>query len=416
MDVETGPVAELFAASPRPAFGASGVTAARGFQAGAASASIKDGPPRDDIAVVVADAPCVAHAVFTQCQVVAAPVIVSRERMRGGHAQGIVINSGNANACTGEAGLRDAREMAEIASIQTGIHPALMLVASTGVIGVPLPMDRVRRGIRELRPTRDGGHDAARAIMTTDLVPKEVSLSVELQAGTVTIGGMAKGAGMVHPNMATMLCVVTTDAGLDPLLARRALQTAADRSFNQISIDGDTSTNDTLVLFASGAAGTGAIAPGSSDARTFAAALEAVCAELARMVARDGEGATRLIEVLVEGARNDEQARRIAREVAKSNLVKAAIYGRDPNWGRILAAVGNAGASLNPNAVDVFIGGQQVAARGAATPFDAVAVSEAMGADEVVVRVVLDRGGGSGSAWGCDLTEGYVKINAEYTT
>jgi glutamate N-acetyltransferase / amino-acid N-acetyltransferase len=393
-----------------------GVTAALGFHAGAASAGIKEGPARDDVAVVVADAPCVVHAVFTQCQVAAAPVILSRERVHGGHAQGIVINSGNANACTGEAGLRDAREMAELAALQTGIHPALMLVASTGVIGVPLPMDRVRDGIHSVRVSREGGNAAARAIMTTDLVPKEVAVNVELEGGTVTIGGMAKGAGMVHPNMATMLCVVTTDATLDPLVARRSLQVAADRSFNQISVDGDTSTNDTLALFASGAAAARSVRPDSRDAQAFAAALEDVCIQLARMVARDGEGATRLIDVLVEGARSDEDARRIAREVVKSNLVKAAIYGRDPNWGRIVAAVGNAGASINPNAVDVFIGDVQVAAGGVAAAFDAAAVSAAMGADEVTVRIALDRGRGTGSAWGCDLTEGYVKINAEYTT
>jgi glutamate N-acetyltransferase/amino-acid N-acetyltransferase len=393
-----------------------GVTAARGFNAGAAAAGVKEGPLREDLAVVVADAPCVAHAVFTQCKVVAAPVLVSRERIRGGHAQGIVINSGNANACTGEAGLRDAREMAELAASQTGIHPALMLVASTGLIGVALPMDRIRRGIRNLRPTPDGGHDAARAVMTTDLVSKEVAVSLDLAGKTVTIGGMAKGAGMVHPHMATMLCVVTTDADLDPRLARGALQTAADRSFNQISIDGDTSTNDMLTLLASGESGTGRIRPGSPDGVAFAAGLEAVCTVLARMVARDGEGATRLIEVRVEGARSNEQARRVAREVVRSNLVKAAIYGRDPNWGRIVAAVGNAGASVDPNGIDVFIGDQQVTRDGAAAPFDPTEVSAAMGADEVVIRVVLDRGSGVGMAWGCDLTEGYVKINAEYST
>ncbi len=411
-DTRSAVAAEILAA---PA-GAGGVTAARGFSAGAAEAGIKDGPARNDLAVVVADAPCIAHAVFTQCQVVAAPVIVSRERIRGGRAQGIVINSGNANACTGEAGLRDAREMADLAATQTGIHPALMLVASTGLIGMPLPMDRVRAGIRALQPTVAGGHEAARAIMTTDLVPKEIAFSVELAGKPATIGGMAKGAGMVHPHMATMLCVVTTDAEIDPGLARTALQTAADRSFNQISIDGDTSTNDTLALLASGAAGTGRIERGTADGDRFAAALEAACIGLARMVARDGEGATRLIEVRVAGARSDEQARRVAREVVRSNLVKAAIYGRDPNWGRIVAAVGNSGASMDPNAVDVFIGEQQVARGGAAASLDAAVVSQAMGADEVIVRIVLDRGAGVGTAWGCDLTEGYVKINAEYST
>jgi glutamate N-acetyltransferase/amino-acid N-acetyltransferase len=394
----------------------SGVTAARGFKAGAASAGIKDGARRDDVAIVVADAPCIAAGVFTQCQVVAAPVVVSRDRVRGGHAQGIVLNSGNANACTGEQGLRDARAMAELAAARTGVHPALMLVASTGVIGVPLPMDRVRHGIEQLNASEDGGGAAARAIMTTDLVSKEHAVEVQLSTGSVRVGGMAKGAGMVHPNMATMLCVVTTDADVDQRFAQATLQRAADLSFNQISVDGDTSTNDTLVLLASGAAGNGRVVPGSPDAEKLATGIEEVCSRLARMVARDGEGATRLVEARVEGARNDEQARRIAREIVRSNLVKAAIYGRDPNWGRIIAAVGNAGASVNPTGVDVFIGDVQVAEGGAAASFDAAAVSDAMGADEVLVRVVLDRGTGKGIAWGCDLTEGYVKINAEYTT
>jgi len=401
-----------------------GVTAARGFRAGAASAGIKD--PRHelsaseagrlDLAVVVADAPCVAHGLFTQCQVVAAPVIVSREKLAQSRAQGIVINSGNANACTGPAGLAAAREMADLAARQVGIDPELMLVASTGVIGVPLPMEHVRVGIGLLRPSREGARDAAHAIMTTDLVPKEYALAFDAAGAKMVVGGMAKGSGMVHPNMATMLSVVTTDAALEPRLARAALQAAADRSFNQISIDGATSTNDTLVLFASGAAGNAPLQQGTVDGDRFAAALEAVCIELARMVARDGEGATRLIEVVVEGARSDEEARRIAREVVRSNLVKAAVYGRDPNWGRVLAAVGNACATVDANTVDIFIGDHCVALDGAAAPFDAAAVSAAMGADEVRVRVAINRGTGVGRAWGCDLTEGYVKINAEYTT
>jgi glutamate N-acetyltransferase/amino-acid N-acetyltransferase len=291
-----------------------------------------------------------------------------------------------------------------------------MLVASTGVIGVPLPMDRVRRGIRQLDPSPEGGHDAAHAILTTDLVPKEWAATLKVSGQPITIGGMAKGSGMIHPNMATMLSVVTTDAALDPRFAMAALQTAADRSFNQISIDGDTSTNDTLVLFANATAGNPPIRPGTDDGEHFTAGLETVCIELARMVARDGEGATRLIEVCAEGARSDEEARRIAREVVRSNLVKAAIYGRDPNWGRLLAAVGNARATVDANAVDIFIGDHCVARGGAAAPFDRAAVSAAMGEDEVRIRVLLNRGTGMGKAWGCDLTEGYVKINAEYTT
>jgi len=393
-----------------------GVTSARGFRAAAASAGIRDGGQRLDVAVVVADRPCVTHGLFTRCRVVAAPVIVSRERLAGGRAQGIVINSGNANACTGERGLADAREMAALAAAQVGVDNEMMLVASTGVIGVPLPMDRVRGAISQLRPSAEGGHDAARAIMTTDLMRKEIAVAVEIGGRRVTIGGMAKGSGMIHPNMGTMLAVLTTDATLDVQLARTALQAAADRSFNQISVDRDTSTNDSLVLFASGEADAGSIGAGSAQATEFSYALEAACVELARMVARDGEGATRLIEVTVSGAASAGDARRIAREVVSSNLVKAAVYGRDPNWGRILAAVGNAGVPIDPNGIDVSIGGHRVAAGGAAVAFDARAVSAAMGADEVHIDVSLNRGDRIGRAWGCDLTEGYVKINAEYTT
>lgn len=404
------------AAQPALQRATGGVTASRGFRAGASAAGIKEGTDRLDLAVVVADTPCVAQAVFTQCRVVAAPVIVSRERITGGMAQGIVINSGNANACTGTEGLAAAREMADLAAARVGIDPALMLVASTGVIGVPLPMDRVRRGIAALRPSADGGHDAARAILTTDLVVKEVAIRTSIGRAEVTIAGMAKGSGMIHPNLATMLAVLTTDAALEPALARSALGQAVELSINQISVDRDTSTNDMVALFASGAAGGETIALRTPEGEQFLAGLASACIELARMIARDGEGATRLIEVVVEGAATDSDARRIAREVASSNLVKAAIYGRDPNWGRMMAAVGNAGVFVDQDRVDVFIGPCQVAAGGAPVPFDRGEVRAAMGADEVVVRVHLNSGLGRGIAWGCDLTEGYVKINAEYTT
>jgi glutamate N-acetyltransferase/amino-acid N-acetyltransferase len=252
--------------------------------------------------------------------------------------------------------------------------------------------------------------------MTTDTVAKECAVVVEIGGRRITIGGMAKGSGMIHPNMATMLAIVTTDAELDVRVARGALRAATELSFNQVSVDRDTSTNDTLVLLASGAAGGASIQPGTPEATRFAGALEAVCIDLARKVARDGEGASRLITVVVDGARNEVEARRVAREIACSPLVKTAVYGRDPNWGRIMMAIGNAGASLAPHTIDVFIGDVQVAADGGAIPFDAAAVSEAMGANEVIIRVDLNGGFGHGEAWGCDLTEQYVKINAEYTT
>ncbi|MSQ23022.1 MAG: bifunctional glutamate N-acetyltransferase/amino-acid acetyltransferase ArgJ [Chloroflexi bacterium] len=392
------------------------VTSPKGFRAGAASAGVKEGTNRLDLALVVADRPCVAHAIFTRCRVVGATVLVSRERIRSGRAQGIVINSGNANACTGQDGLLAAESMASTAAEHMGIDPSLMLVASTGVIGVPFPIDRVVAGIPRIKPTADGGHDAARAIMTTDLVPKESARTVEIGGRRITVAGMAKGSGMIHPDMATLISVITTDARLEPGMARLALKRAADASFNQVSVDRDTSPDDTLALLANGAAGGDPIQSGTVEARIFQGALDAVCIELARMIARDGEGATRLIQVDVEGATTLRAGRRVAREVIASNLVKTAIYGRDPNWGRILSAVGNAGVPIDPDRVDIFIGEQQVAAKGAFHPFDARVVSEAMGADEVRIRVNLNQGRASGCAWGCDLTEGYVKINAEYTT
>ncbi len=393
-----------------------GVTAAQGFRAGATSAGVKEGPERPDLAVVCADRPCVAAAVFTQCQVVAAPIIVSRERIAAGRAQGMVLNSGNANACTGPEGLAAAREMADATAKHLGIDPELMLVASTGVIGVPLPIDRIRKAIPNLMPTPEGGADAARAILTTDLVPKESAVALELDGRRVVVGGMAKGSGMIHPNMATMLAVVTTDASLHPDFARAVLKTAADRSFNQVSVDSDTSTNDTLALFANGAAGGDPIQPGRAEAELFASALERVCVDLARAIARDGEGATRLIEATVSGARHEAEARLAARSIVKSSLVKAAIYGRDPNWGRIIAAVGNAGIAVDQDAIDIYVGDVQVARGGAPLPFEKEAVAAAMGADEVKIRVTLNQGTASGRAWGCDLTEGYVHINADYTT
>ena len=392
------------------------VTSARGFRAGAAAAGIKDGESRLDLAVVVADTPCTAHAVFTQCAIVAAPVILSRERIASGHAQGIVLNSGNANACNGQSGMAAARTMADATARKLGIDPQLMLVASTGVIGVPLPIDRVQRGIEALAPTTDGGHDAARAIMTTDLCPKEAAAAIEIAGYRITVGGMAKGSGMIHPNLATMLAVVTTDAALHPLVARSALRAAAETSFNQVTVDRDTSTNDMLALFASGASGAPVIQPDSLQAVDFANALEVVCIALARQIARDGEGASRLITSIVEGARNDVEARRAAREIVSSSLVKAAVYGRDPNWGRILAAIGNSGISLDPDTVDISIGNIPVAAGGSGVPFDTAEVSAAMGAEEVVIRSHLHGGFGRGEAWGCDLTEDYVVINSAYTT
>jgi len=252
--------------------------------------------------------------------------------------------------------------------------------------------------------------------MTTDLVPKECAMQAQIGGRRLTVGGMAKGSGMIHPNLATMLGVLTTDAALEPELAQRALRAAATNTFNQVSVDRDTSTNDTLVLLASGAAGGEPIAPGTADAEAFGALLTAVCVDLARQIARDGEGASRMITARIEGASSDADARRIAREIVCSPLVKTAVYGRDPNWGRILAAIGNAGVPIDPTTIDLWIGDIQVASGGTRTNFDEGRVSDAMGAEEVLIRASLGGDSGRGEAWGCDLTEGYVRINAEYTT
>ncbi|HEY3116050.1 MAG TPA: bifunctional glutamate N-acetyltransferase/amino-acid acetyltransferase ArgJ [Chloroflexota bacterium] len=393
-----------------------GVTAPAGFQGAATSAGVKLGLNRPDLAVIVADEPCVAQGLFTRSRVVAAPVILSRERLIDGRAQGIVINSGNANACTGPVGMEAARAMADGAARHLKIDPDLMLVASTGVIGVPLPIERVLLGIRDLQPSKAGGHAAARAIMTTDRVAKEIALVGQIDGRRVLVGGMAKGSGMIHPQMATMLAVLTTDAALEPTFARQVLKRVGDATFNQVSVDRDTSTNDSLVLFASGAAGGPPITAGSRSSAQFTALLESASVALTRMIAQDGEGASRLIEVVVEGARSSAAARRVAREVVASNLVKTAVFGRDPNWGRIMMAMGNAGVPLDPDRVEIHIGDQQVARDGAPCPFDAAAVADLLGADEVQIRIGLNQGGSRGLAWGCDLTEEYVKINAEYTT
>ena len=393
------------------------VTSPRGFRAGAVYAGLKTpGPGKLDLALLVSDVPGRAAGVFTQSRAAAAPVLLDRERLRAGVAQAVIVNAGNANASTGAQGRRDAAEMARLAAQRLGLDPSLVLVASTGVIGVPLPRELVRAGVARIEPTRDGGHAAARAIMTTDTRPKEIALEFELSGATVRIGGMAKGAGMIHPNLATMLAFITTDAAVDASFLQAALRAAAERSFNQVTVDGDTSTNDSVIVLANGLAGHPLVVSGSAAAATFQEALEAVCVHLAKEIARDGEGATRLIEVTVRGAVSDAEARLAARTVAGSQLFKAAVYGGDPNWGRIIAALGRSGAELDQDRVDAYLGDVPVARAGQPLDFDRPAASAAL--KEPVVRVLVDLhlGPGVGTAWGCDLTEEYVRINSEYTT
>lgn len=392
-----------------------GVTSAKGFRAGAVAAGIKKSGALD-LSIIWSERPAAAAGVFTQNKVRAAPVVLSEERIQGGTARGAVVNAGNANACTAEQGLADAREMARLAAEKLGADPDEMLVASTGVIGVRLPMDRVRAGIAQIELRADGGAQAAQAIMTTDLCSKERAIRYREGAHEITIGGMAKGSGMIHPNMATMLAFITTDAAVDAAFLASALREATNSSFNVISVDGDTSTNDTLLLFANGAAGNPPIVADTPEAVRFQDALSVVAIELAKAVARDGEGATKLIEVLVEGASTIQDARRAARAVVSSSLFKAAVYGADPNWGRILCALGYSEAAIDPLRADIRIGEVWLMRDGQILPFDRASAVAQMTGPEVFVGAHLHLGTASARAWGCDLTEGYVDINGRYTT
>ena len=343
---------------------------------------------------------------------------LAREHLASGHARAVVVNSGCANAATGPAGLADAREMARVTARVVGCEPEDVIVASTGVIGVRLPMDRVRAGIEAAAGhlSADRGVDAARAIMTTDTKPKEAATAFTLGGVTCTVGGMAKGAGMIAPNMATMLAFFTTDATVAPALLRRALVAAVGESLNRITVDGDTSTNDCAVLLASGAAGAQAIEGEGAEYEAFQSALTAVARQLSEMLVRDGEGVTRVAEVRVEGARTAEEADRVARVVAESPLVKTALYGGDPNWGRILAAAGRAGVPLDGDRVSIWIGDVQVAENGAAREYEEKDAAAAMEEDPVRLRIRLAEGEASGWMLTTDLSHRYVDINAHYRT
>jgi glutamate N-acetyltransferase/amino-acid N-acetyltransferase len=392
-----------------------GVTSARGFLAGAVAAGIKKtGAP--DLSILYSDRPATAAGVFTQNKVRAAPVQLSAERVRRRTARGIVVNAGNANACTADQGLADARDMAALAASKFGLSPEDFLVASTGVIGVTLPMDKVRSGIARIDVSPAGGAAAAQAIMTTDTRPKERAVSTQIGPTTITVGGMCKGSGMIHPNMATLLAFITTDAAVEPAFLDSALRNAANVSFNMVSVDGDTSTNDSLFLLANGAAGTVPIRAGTPEAVAFQAALDDVAVDLAKQIARDGEGATKLIEVVVDGAASLADARLAARSVTASSLFKAAVYGSDPNWGRILCALGYSGAEVDPLRADVSMGDVWLMRDGKIQTFDRAAAVAQMAGPDVVVRVHLHQGDASAHAWGCDLTEQYVEINGKYTT
>jgi glutamate N-acetyltransferase/amino-acid N-acetyltransferase len=392
-----------------------GITAPLGFRAAATACGIKK-DEHLDLALLVADWGCSAAAVFTTNRAQAAPVIVSREHLAAGQARVVVVNAGCANAGTGEQGLRDARDMAACVAREIGCRSGDVVVASTGVIGVALPMEKLRAGIARAVPflSREGGADAARAILTTDTHPKEVVVEFPLGGETARIGAMAKGSGMIAPNMATMLAFFTTDAAVDARLLHRALREAVGESLNRVTVDGDTSTNDMAVVLASGALPVRAILEEGRDYDAFRWALTEASRRIAALIIRDGEGATRVAEVRVEGARLESEADRIARTVAESPLVKTALYGGDPNWGRVLAAVGRAGVDVDMSECDLFLGDVWVAEGGRARAYDEEAARRALLEDPIRIRIRLKSGRAVGWIWTCDLTHGYVDINAHY--
>ncbi|MCA0757569.1 bifunctional ornithine acetyltransferase/N-acetylglutamate synthase [Paenibacillus sp. N4] len=396
------------------------ITTPQGFKAGGLHCGLKK-TTRHDLGAIVCEVPASAAGVYTTNVFQAAPLQVTRESIgAGGVLRAVLVNSGNANACTGKQGEADAYEMRARFAESIGVNADHVAVASTGVIGELLKMDKVRGGIDELpsrlEGNRAGADDFCQAILTTDLVQKMVCVELELDGKKVYVAGAAKGSGMIHPNMATMLGFVTTDAAIGSEPLQQLLREATDLSFNMITVDGDTSTNDMLVAMASGLAGNRELTPQHEGWAAFAAALRYVCEVLAKAIARDGEGATKLVEVQVRGAVSDESAQAIAKTVIGSSLVKSAVFGADANWGRIIAAVGRAGQPVNPETVDIRLGDILTLEQSRPVVFDEEIALEYLKGDTVVISVDLHNGNGEATAWGCDLTYDYVRINAAYRT
>ncbi|MEW6544143.1 MAG: bifunctional glutamate N-acetyltransferase/amino-acid acetyltransferase ArgJ [Nitrospirota bacterium] len=393
-----------------------GVTAPLGFLAAGIHAGIKK-PPIPDLALIVSQEAGPIAGVFTTNRVAAAPVIADRLRLKRGVGRAILVNSGNANACTGARGLADAEEMARLVAVRIEADPRTVFVGSTGVIGQPLPMARIRRGVPLLvrRLSRGGGSAAARAILTTDLKPKEIALQASIAGRTVTVGGMAKGSGMIHPDMATMLAYLTTDAAVAQPALQRALRRSVARSFNCISVDGDTSTNDTVLCLANGLAGNGTLREGSPGFAEFQRLLDEACLSLALQVVRDGEGVTKVVEILVTGAKREAEAKQVARTVATSSLVKTALFGEDANWGRIMAAVGRSGAPIDPDRIALAFAGVPIVKQGVGLGQAAERrIERVIRRKEFTIAIDLGRGAATARLWTTDLSYEYVKINASY--
>jgi glutamate N-acetyltransferase/amino-acid N-acetyltransferase len=398
------------------------VTSPAGWLAATAACAIKYAN-RDDLALVVSTRPAAAAAIFTTNKVKAAPVRYDMALMQrnSGGLRALVVNAGNANACTGADGDAAALTMAQTTEQTLGLPADTVFVMSTGTIGVPMPIERIQVGIGVAAQQLDPAHGpaAAQAIMTTDTRPKHcaVRLTLPVSGVTVTIGGMAKGAGMIHPNMATLLSVITTDAAVEPAALDDAVRRAAEVSFNSISIDGDTSTNDTLLVMANGVAGNAPIVGlTTADGQAFLEGLTAVCTALAQAVVRDGEGATRFVTIRVSGARSNADAKLAAMTIAKSPLVKTALFGADPNWGRVLCAIGYSGADIDPNRVLLHFGGMKVLEHGLPLPFDEAGAHALLNVPEVLIDAELGLSDGSATVWTCDFSYEYVRVNAEYRT
>lgn len=405
-------------------FTVGGVCAAKGFRAngiqcGLVHSGASVTTKKNDLAMIAADKECTAAAVYTTNKVKGAPILVTKEHLKNGKARAVIVNSVNANTCNAD-GVEKANKMCELAAAELGIKAEDVIVASTGVIGQVLPIEPIANGMKELAEglSYDGNPRAVEAIMTTDTMPKEVAVQFEIGGKTCTMGGMLKGSGMIHPNMATTLTFITTDADISPELLQRALSDIVKVTLNRASVDGDTSTNDMVCVLASGAAGNKVISHEDGDFEVFENALYAIMMNLARMMARDGEGATKLIECAVGGADTEKIAETVAKSVITSSLFKAAMFGEDANWGRILCAVGYADADFDINKVDVRIasdkGSVEVCRNGAGVDFSEEKAKEILGEDEICIIINIGDGGHSAVAWGCDLTYDYVKINGDY--
>lgn len=393
-----------------------GVTAPKDYKAAALNCGIKK--RKKDLALIVSSVSAVACGMFTQNRVKAAPVLVCKEHLKGTTAQAIIVNSGNANCCTGEQGLKDAYKMTELVARRLGLEANDILVASTGVIGKELPMGNIKEGISKLMDNlnRESSRSVAEAILTTDKVPKEIAVKIKIKDKDVTIGAVAKGAGMVHPNMATMLCFITTDAYITRRALKSALADSVNRSFNAISVDGDMSTNDAVIALANGSAGNVLLDKRDKDFPVFSKALDFVTEYLAKAIVRDGEGATKFVRINVKNVKTTEGAKRIARKLSTSALFKTALFGQDPNWGRIAASVGASGVIFNPEKLDIYLGNAKVLRNGAGCMKDKAALSRLFKNRDLDVTIDLNSGTKEYGMWTCDLSSEYITINAHYST